>query len=53
MNLMGFPVISNNRESACDAGDPGLILEWGRFPGEGDGNPIQYSFLENPMGREV
>ena len=36
-------------ESACNAGDPGLIPEWGRFPGEGNGNPLQYSCLENPM----
>ena len=36
-------------ESACNAGDPGLIPEWGRFPGEGNGNPLQCSCLENPM----
>ena len=53
MNLLGFPGDSDGRESACNAGDPGLILEWGRFPGEGNGNPIQYSSLENPTGREV
>ena len=35
----------------CKAGDPGLIPGSGRSPGEGNGNPIQYSYLENPMGR--
>ena len=33
--------------------DTGLIPEWGRFPGEGQGNPVQYSFLENPVDREA
>ena len=32
-------------------GDPGSIPEWGRSPGEGNGNPLQYSSLENPMDR--
>ena len=35
--------------SACNAGDPGLIPGLGRSPGEGNGNPLQYSCLENPM----
>ena len=35
---------------ACNVGDLGLIPGWGRFPGEGNGNPLQYSCLENPMG---
>ena len=35
--------------SACNAGDPGSIPELGRSPGEGNGNPLQYSCLENPM----
>ena len=35
--------------SACDVGDPGLIPGLGRSPREGNGNPLQYSFLENPM----
>ena len=35
--------------SACNAGDPGSIPESGRSPGEGNGNPLQYSCLENPM----
>ena len=39
------------REFVCNAGDPGLIPRWGRSPGEGDGNPLQFSCLENPMDR--
>ena len=39
------------KESACNAGDLGLIAGWGRSPGEGDGNPLQCSCLENPMDR--
>ena len=35
--------------SACNAGDPGLIPEWGRSSGEGNGKPLQYSCLENSM----
>ena len=38
------------KASACNAGDPGLIPGSGRSPGEGNGNPLQYSCLENPMG---
>ena len=38
--------------SAWNAEDPGLIPESGRSPGEGNGNPLQYSCLENPMGEE-
>ena len=38
-------------QSACNAGDLGLIPRLGRSPGEGNGNPLQYSYLENPMGR--
>ena len=48
---MGFPAGSDGKESACNAGDPGLIPGLGRFPGEGNGNPLQYSFLENSMDR--
>ena len=36
-------------ESACKAGDPGSIPGSGRSPGEGNGNPLQYPCLENPM----
>ena len=42
---------SVGKESACNAGDPGLIPGSGRSPGEGNGNPLQYSCLENPMDR--
>ena len=42
---------SDGKVSACNAGDPGLIPGSGRSPGEGHGNPLQYSCLENPMDR--
>ena len=42
---------SDGEESACNAGDPGLILGLGRSPGEGNGNPLRYSGLENSMDR--
>ena len=41
----------NGKESACHAGDPGSIAGLGRSPGEGNGNPPQYSCLEKPMDR--
>ena len=41
---MDFPGISAGKESACNAGDPGLIPESGRSPGEGIGYPLQYSW---------
>jgi len=41
----------NGRESTCNTGDLGLIPRLGRSPGEGDGNPPQYSCLENLVGR--
>ena len=44
-----FPGSSKGKESACNAGDPGSIPGLGRSPGEGNGNPLQYSYLENPM----
>ena len=44
---------SVGKESVCNAGDPGSIPGLGRFPGEGNGNPLQYSCLENPMDREA
>ena len=47
----GFPGGSDGKEVAYDAGDPGLIPGSGRSPGEGLGNPLQYSCLENPMDR--
>ena len=42
---------SGGKESACNAGDLGLISGLRRSPGGGNGNPLQYSCLENPMGR--
>ena len=42
---------SDSKESACNAGDPGSIPGSGRSPGEGNGKPLQYSCLENPMDR--
>ena len=48
---MGVPGGSVGKESACSAGDPGLIPELRRSPGEGKGNPQQYSCLENSMDR--
>ena len=46
-----LPHPSDGRESACNAGDLSLIPGSGRFPGEGHGDPLQYSGLENPMDR--
>ena len=46
-----FPCSSVGEESACNAGDPGSIPGSGRSPGEGNGNPCQYSCLEKPMDR--
>ena len=45
----GLPCSSADKESACNAGDPGLIPGWERSPGEGIGYPFQYSGLENFM----
>ena len=47
----GFPGGSDGKESACNAGDLGLIPRLGRCPGGGYGNPLQYSCLDNPMDR--
>ena len=44
-----FPGSSDSKESAYNAGDSGSIPESGRSPGEGNGTPLQYSCLENPM----
>ena len=44
---------SDSKESACDAGDLGSTPGLGRSPGEGNGNPLQYSCLENSMGGGV
>ena len=50
---MGFPGASEGKASACNEGDLGSIPGSGRSPGEGNGNPLQYSCLENPMDREA
>ena len=47
----GFPGSSDGKVSAYNAGDPGSIPGSERSPGEGNGNPLQYSCLENPMDR--
>ena len=48
---VGFPDGSDGEESAYSVGDPGLSPGSGGSPGEGNGSPIQYSCLENPMDR--
>ena len=48
---MSFPGSSDGKESACNVGDLGLISGLGRSPGEGNGYPLHYSCLENPMDR--
>ena len=48
---VGLPRWLSGKESACNAGDPGLIPGWGRSPGEENGYPFQYSCLENAMDR--
>ena len=48
---LGFPGGSDGKVSAYNVGDPGSIPGSGRSPGEGNGNPLQYSCLENPMDR--
>ena len=47
----GFPGGSDGKESACNLGDPGVIPGLERSPGEANGNPLQYSCLENSMNR--
>ena len=51
MVLWGFPGGAEVKVSACNVGDLGSIPGSGRSPGEGNGNPLQYSRLENPMDR--
>ena len=48
---IGFPDGSDSKESACNAREPGSVPGLGRYPGEGNGNPLQYSCLENFMDR--
>ena len=47
--ITSFPGGSDGKAAACNAGDPGSIPGSGRSPGEGNGNPLQHSCLENPM----
>ena len=49
----GFPGDSEGKSSPCNVGYQGSILVSGRSPGEGNGNPLQYSCLENPMDGEA
>ena len=51
MTVLGFPGGSEVKASASNAGDSGLIPGLGRSPGEGNGKPLQYPCLENPMDR--
>ena len=48
---MGFPVVKNPPANAEGLRDVGLIPGLGRYPGEGNGKPLKYSCLENPMDR--
>jgi len=48
---LGFPGGTRSKESTCNVGDPVLIPKSERSPGVGNGNPLQYSCLENPMDR--
>ena len=50
--MLLFPGGSDGKESACNAGDLGSIPGLGKSPGEGNGNPLQYSCLENPWTEE-
>ena len=50
-DFIGLPWCLSGKDSACNAGDSGLIPGLGRFPGGGHGNPLQYFCLENPMDR--
>ena len=49
LGMLWFPGGSEVKESACNSGDLGSIPGWGRSPGEGNGKPLQYSCMENPM----
>ena len=51
MDMKGLPQWLRGKESACNAGDLASVSGLGRSPGEGNGNPLQYSGLENPMDR--
>ena len=51
IHTIGFPGGSDGKASACNSGDPDSIPGLGRSPGEGNGNPLQYPCLVNPMDR--
>ena len=51
LSKRGFPSGSDGKESACNVGNLGSIPGLGRSPGEGNGNPLQYSCMENPHGQ--
>ena len=53
MDFPGGTVVNNPPAKAAASGDSGCIPELGRSPGEGNGNPLQYSCLENPLDKEV
>ena len=53
VDILASLVAQSLKESPCNVGDQGSILGLGRSPGEGNGNPLQYSCLENPMDRET
>ena len=53
VQYMDLPGGSDGKASFFNVGDLGLIPGWERFLGEGNGNSLQYSCLENPMGREA
>ena len=48
---MGFPGGTSSKESTCNAGNPGSTPGSGKYPGEGNGNPLQYLCQENSMDR--
>ena len=50
-DFLGFPGVSDSKDSACDAGDPGLNPGSGRSLEKENGYPLQYSYLENSMDR--
>ena len=51
IHVLGFSGGSDGKASDCNAVDPGSVSGLGKSPGEGNGNPLQYSCLENPMDR--
>ena len=51
MSILGFPGGLDDKESACNAGDPSSTHELGRSPRVGKGKPLRYTCLENPMDR--